>query len=147
PGRTGAAATSPGRGGSNRRTAEGQLRNGQLLVSGQRFLLRGIRYSGTPPDVLREAGFNTVWLDEDVDAKLVEEAVNKGFWLVPTVRPPDDIAQGGGRVQGQLTSREAFATRVSRFLAQDAVLCWDLGGNLGMESYAGVARTARAFRD
>jgi hypothetical protein len=141
--------TAPGRPAANmgRRAAEVQLRDGQLLVSGRRFLLRGIRYSGTPLDTLRDAGFNTVWVDEDVDPKLVDRAVNLGFWLVPTVHPPDEVAQGGGRVKGQLTSRETFANRVRQFLAQDAVLCWDLGSNLGVESYPQVARTARAFRD
>src|SRR5262245_20932497 len=56
PGTVPGRAVSPGRP-VNRRTAEVQLRGGQLLVSGQRFLLRGIRYSGTPLDVLRDAGF------------------------------------------------------------------------------------------
>jgi hypothetical protein len=133
----------PARTAVNRRIAEVKLSGGQLLVSGQRFFLRGIRHTGTPLRTLRDAGFNTVWLDETTPPGLVEDAVNLGFWLVPTVTPPDD----GGRPGAVLASNEEFTRKVSRFLDQDAVLCWDLGANLSAEKFATVARTARTFHN
>src|SRR4051794_6937098 len=54
----------PARPGATRRAAVVQLRGGPLVVSGQRFSLLGIRHTGTPLKTLRDAGFNTVWLDE-----------------------------------------------------------------------------------
>jgi hypothetical protein len=122
-----------------------QLNGARLTVSGQRFFLRGIRHTGTPLRVLREAGFNTVWLDESTPQGLVDDAINLGFWLVPTINPPRVVGPDG-RVEGHLTSGDAFAQQVSRFLQQDAVLSWDLGGNLTAENYAETARAARAFR-
>ena len=40
-----------------RRSSEVQLKGTQLLVSGQKFFLRGIRHTGTPLKTLRDAGF------------------------------------------------------------------------------------------
>src|SRR5262249_26524516 len=58
-----------------RRNAEVQLKSNQLFVTGKRFLLKGIRYTGAPPlRTLRDAGINTVWLDESTTPGLVEEA-------------------------------------------------------------------------
>jgi hypothetical protein len=130
---------------ANQRTAQVELRGNQLFVSGQRFFLRGIRHTGTPLKTLRDAGFNTVWLDESSPDGLIEDAVNLGFWLVPMVRPPRELV-GAGRLEATLVANQEFTRKVSRFLDQDAVLCWDLGSNLGAERFADVARVARAFR-
>ncbi len=134
----------PGRPATTRPSSEVQINGNQLLVSGQRFFLMGIRHTGTPLKVLRDAGFNTVWLDETTPPGLQEDAVNLGFWLVPTLTPPN---RPGGKVPAQLTSREAFGRTVSRFIDTGAVLAWDLGGNLPYEHTLDVARTAAAFRD
>src|SRR5262249_31345366 len=45
------------------RAAVVELNQSHLLVSGRPFLFRGIRHSDTPLKVLRDAGFNTVWVD------------------------------------------------------------------------------------
>jgi hypothetical protein len=130
------------------REAEVDLRGRQLLVSGQRFFMLGIRHTGTPLKVLRDAGFNTVWLDESTPAGLLEDAVNLGFWVVPTLTPPEDLASG--KTPGQLTSRarqEAFGSSVMRFLDTQAVLAWDLGGNLSAEQAPAVARLTRQLRE
>ena len=74
------------------RAAEVKINDVQLLVNGERFFLRGIRHTGTPLKTLRDAGFNTVWLDETTPPGLVEDAVNLGFWIVPT---PDAAAPAG----------------------------------------------------
>jgi hypothetical protein len=134
----------PGRPAATRQTSEVQLNGNQLLVSGQRFFLLGIRHTGTPLKVLRDAGFNTVWLDETTPPGLIEDAVNLGFWVVPALSTPN---RPGGRTPAQLTSREAFGRTVSRFIDTGAILGWDLGGNLTYEQTPDVARAAAAFRD
>ncbi len=139
--------TTPGRPAVNRRPDEIQLQGRQLLVGGERFFLTGIRHTGTPLAVLRRAGFNTVWLDESTPSGLIEDAANLGFWIVPTLHPPEIVEQPGGGVQGQLTSREAFVRNVSRFLQEQAVLSWDLGGNLPFEKAKSVVSLARAIHN
>jgi len=80
----------------------------KLSVGGQNFFLRAIRHSGTPLKTLRDAGFNTLWVDEGTEPETVEQAVNLGFWLVPMLsvgdraRPP--VARG--QAPGQLTSNQ-----------------------------------------
>ncbi len=131
------------------RVAEVRLQRQQLNVSGQKFFLRAIRHSGTPLKTLRDAGFNTVWLDEQTDNETIEQAVNLGFWLVPMLAA-DDRSTVRGAVPGQLTSSasavSAVGRRMTRFLHQDAVLCWDLGGGLAKEQYGAITRTASAVR-
>ncbi len=131
------------------RVAEVKLQRQQLTVSGKKFFLRAIRYSGTPLKTLRDAGFNTLWIDEQTNAETIEQAVNLGFWLVPMLAA-DDHATVRGSVPGQLTSSASAVTavgrRMARFLQQDAVLCWDLGGGLAAEQYGSVTRTASALR-
>jgi hypothetical protein len=132
------------------RVAEIKLQQQQLNVSGKKFFLRGIRYSGTPLKTLRDAGFNTIWVDEQTDAATIEQAVNLGFWLVPMLGA-DDKTIVRGSAPGVLTSSSsatatAVGQRMARFLQQDAVLCWDLGGGLAAEQYTNVTRTANALR-
>ncbi len=130
-----------------RRSGEVQLRGSQLWVGRERFFLRGIRHTGTPPlRTLRDANFNTVWLDESTPPAILDEAVSRGFWIVPSIVPSRTYAQGAGRLEGLLTSRGDFGQKVSRFMEQDAVLAWDLGSNLYADRFADVSRLARAFR-
>jgi hypothetical protein len=138
----------PGRPAINRRPDEIQLIRDQLLIGGDRFFLMGIRHTGTPLPVLRRAGFNTVWLDESTPSGLIEDAANLGFWIVPTLHLPDLDEPSGGRVKGQLTANnKTFAANVARFRKEDAVLCWDLGGNLPFEQASRLIGTARAFHE
>src|SRR6185437_2650229 len=129
----------------NRRPDEIQLKGPQLLVGGQRFFLMGIRHTGTPLKVLRNAGFNTVWLDESSPSGLIEDAATLGFWIVPTLHPPQIAEQPGGKVRGQLTSNSAFGQNVARFIKEQSVLFWDLGGNLPFEQSKSVKETAEAI--
>jgi hypothetical protein len=131
---------------ANQRTAEVELRGNQLFISHQPFFLMGIRHTGTPLKTLRDAGFNTVWIDESSPDGLIEDAVNLGFWLVPMIHPPRLLVGPGGRLEATLVSSQDFTHKVSRFLDQDAVLCWDLGSNLGAERFSDIAHVARAFR-
>lgn len=122
--------------------AEVRLAGNQLLVGGQKFFMRAIRHTGTPLKTLHEAGFNTIFLDESTPPGLVEDAINFGFWLAPTLRPPDERA--GTAV---LTSREAFNRKVAFFLNQEAVLCWDLGTNLSFDQFSLVSRTVKTYQE
>ena len=128
----------------SRRNSEVQLKNTQLLVSGQKFFLRGVRHTGTPLKVLRDAGFNTVWLDENVANATLDEAVNQGFWIVPMMQLPQTDDQGN--IPTQLTSQQVIGKRVSRFLDQEAVLCWDIGSGLSFEKSSLVSRSAQSLR-
>jgi hypothetical protein len=132
----------------DRRASEVRLLGGQLMVSGQRFFMRGIRHTGTPLKVLHDAYFNTVMLDETTPQGLLEDAVNLGFWVVPTLASPYGPLRPGGPVEGQLTARETeFGRKVSRFLDTGAVLAWDLGGNLTLDHSPLVSRTAQLYRN
>jgi hypothetical protein len=135
----------PARPAINSRPDEVRLEGGHLKVGNERLFLLGIRHTGTPLEVLRNAGFNTVWLDESAPTGLIENAANLGFWIVPTLSTPQVVEQPGGKVQGQLVANEAFNRNVSRFLREQAVLCWDLGGNLPYEKSRAVMSTAQAI--
>jgi hypothetical protein len=121
------------------RSALVEYRDGLLLVNGRRFFFRGIRHSDTPLEALQLAGFNTIWFDYQTPPALVEEAVGRGFWVVPSlpVTTGRDV---------RLTSAEGIADQVMRFPASDAVLFWDLGGGLAAEQARQVELAANAVR-
>lgn len=137
----------PARPALNQRADEVRLEGGHLKIGNERLFLLGIRHTGTPLRVLRNAGFNTVWLDETTPSGLIDDAANLGFWIVPTLHAPEVVEQPGGKVQGQLVANEAFNRNVSRFLREQAVLCWDLGGNLPFEKSRAVMGTAQAIHN
>jgi hypothetical protein len=123
---------------TGRRATMVEMNQDHLLVSGKRFLMRAIRHSDTPLSALRDAGFNTVYFDAATPQPLVDKAVDLGFWIVPAlsvVRP-----------DGQPVANEAVTNDVQRFLLNDAVLYWDLGGGLQTEQKDVVNRAARAIR-
>jgi hypothetical protein len=115
-----------------------EANQGQLLVGGKRFFFRGIRHSDTPLKTLRDAGFNLVWLDFATSPTLVQEAVDLGFWLAPSLPLAAD--------QRQPVSAEGLGQEVGRFPAGDAVLLWDLGGALTNEQAAAAGRWAQLVR-
>ncbi|GIW79060.1 MAG: hypothetical protein KatS3mg105_0867 [Gemmatales bacterium] len=120
------------------RNALVELNQENLLVSGQRFFFRGIRHSDTPLKALRDARFNTVWVDYRSPVDLLNEAVNLGFWLVPSLAVT--ARDTGMRSIGDLSQE------VTRFPASDAVLFWDLGGGVVHEQKDTIFRAARAVR-
>jgi hypothetical protein len=115
-----------------------EFNGSQLLVGGKPFFIRGIRHSDTPLKALRDAGFNTVWVDAGDDPALLQQAADIGFWLVPSL----PVTQPETR----FVSTEGLNQGVSRFPALDAVLFWDLGGALAIEQNALVARSAQLVR-
>jgi hypothetical protein len=109
------------------------------------FFFRAIRHTDTPLKTLRDAGFNTVWLDSRAAPETVEDAVNNGFWLVPAVplvRGTDTTVSRGS--ENYLVSQDTVGKLVSRYMEQDAVLFWDIGaGGLAVEHADHVTRTAK----
>lgn len=123
------------------RTGTVELNQDHLMVNGKRFFFRGIRHSDTPPEALkalRDAGFNTIWLDFDAPPALVQEAVNLGFWVTPSIPASGHDAR--------LTSSGSVEEGVRHFLASDAVLFWDLGGGLAAEHGPAIEQAARLIR-
>jgi hypothetical protein len=120
------------------RSALVEFNGSQLRVDGKNFFLRGIRHSDTPLKALRDAGFNTVWVEATDDPALFQQAADMGFWLVPSL----PVTQP----EGHFVSTEALGQDVSRFPALDAVLFWDLGGALAVEQTGLVARSAQLVR-
>jgi hypothetical protein len=116
-----------------------EVNQDQLLVSGRRFLLLGIRRSDTPLKALRDAGLNTVWFDAATSPATLEEAANLGFWLVPVLPVTGPEGQ---------TNSQALSEEVNRFLLNDAVLFWDLGGGLvkDKKDMEAVTRAIRVIR-
>lgn len=107
----------------------------RLFVGGKRFLFRAIRHTDTPLKALHDAGFNTVFLDATAPATLRDEAVNLGFWLVPTL--PVDTHQ-------PLTSQAAeLGQLVSQYPDNDAVLEWYMGGGHTIEEAPAISRLVR----
>lgn len=112
-----------------------RFQNG-LQVNGNRFFMHGIRHSGTPLDVLRRAGFNTVFLDYQTPPEKIQEATQNGFWVVATL----PVASGDPR----LASASGIDAAVSQFSGNDSLLFWDLGSGLTAEQAHIVDQAAQA---
>ncbi len=110
----------------------------QLLVGGRRFLMLGINHTNTPIRTLRQAGFNTVFVDYKTDPALLKQAVDLGLWLAPKLRVMSDDAK--------LTSNEGIAREISHYADLDAVLLYDLGGMFTFEQSVPMARAAQVVR-
>jgi hypothetical protein len=115
-----------------------ELRNGQLVVGGKSFFFRGIRHSDTPLKALRDAGFNTVWFDYRTPPDVVNEAVDRGFWVVPALPLTGD--------DPRLASPEAVENEAARWQAVEASLFYDLGGGLVEEQKESLRQAAKAVR-
>jgi hypothetical protein len=94
---------------------EVQLAGATLLVRGQPMLPRAIQYRGEPLVLLKQLGFNTVWLTEVPPADLLAEAGRLGLWLVcPPPRPAPSATGGPWAIGAEF----------------QPVLAWDLGAGL-----------------
>jgi len=120
------------------RPAVVELEYNHLLVNGKYFFIRGIRHTDTPLRALRDAGFNTIWVDHTVSPAVLEEAIKLGFWIVPAL----PVATGDPR----LMSGDPLQQEITRFVDKDAVLFWDVGGGLTDEQSGTVAQAARVIR-
>lgn len=116
-----------------------QLRGNRLLVGGQPFFPRAIRYSDTPLQIFRDARINTIWFDPGTPMTKINEAVSHGFWIIPAlpILP-----------QNQQESNAAELAKTIASLQQlEAVLCYQLGsGGQTVEQARPVEHTARLVR-
>lgn len=136
------AVASPGDASPTPRNAVIELSQDRLLINKQPFVMRGVRHANSSMKVLRQAGFNTLWLEGPPEQKVLAEAVNLGFWLVPEV---------GALVPGRGTAKRSelvadLASRVKGFPQSEAVLAWQVGQNLTAEESDTVGTAVRMIR-
>lgn len=102
---------------------EVKLTGSVLTVDGRPFFPRAIEHQGEPLSVLKQLGFNTVWLKRLPPPEILEEADRLGLWVIcPSPRPPR-LDGGGDQTTVLADVGPAF----------DPVLMWDLGRDLTAE--------------
>jgi hypothetical protein len=124
-----------------RNAAAVELTSSKLVVNKQPFFLRGIRY--TDPNalhMLRELGFNTLWVDGKTPENVLTAATREGFWLVPELRPPAEGIH-------TLTSN-TIRNEIDRFARNDHVLVWQISDKPGLtaESAEVITKSLRGNR-
>jgi hypothetical protein len=134
---------------SSARTDRGvpvEFERGRLTVGGVDVFPRFVKYSGTPMQALKEAGFNALYMPADIPPEVLEDAIdNYQFWIVPNIPP---VSEGNpDTATSPLTARDAdaLATAIRKFKSGDAVLFWDLGA-VRSEDYRRASRTVEAIR-
>jgi hypothetical protein len=121
-----------------------EQRGGQISVDGKPFFFRAIRHTGTPLHVLRQAGFDTLWLPPDASDDLLADANRDGWLVVPTIPLAPARTDAETRVNVDRTAEEIDAF-MRKFGAAD-VLFWDLGGGRTADEERRVSRTCEAIR-
>lgn len=118
----------------------------RLTVAGKQAFPRFIRYNGMPLQLLREAGFNSLYVPLDTPIETIEDAIdNYQFWVIPHVPP---VSEGASeKLNSPLMARDADALSAAlrKFISRDGVLFWDFGP-VRSEDYKRVARTVEAIR-
>ena len=127
--------------GSPTKPLEIELNQDRLMVNRKPFFLRGIRYSGTPIKSLRDAGFNTLWIDEQTPPATLDEAVHHGFWLVPELKA---LPSERSAASGEWTL--SLARRVKEYRHSDSVLAWNVASGLTREQTDLTTRAVQAIR-
>jgi len=125
--------------------AHGRLveqRGGGIYVDGKPFLFRAIRHTGTPLYVLRQAGFDSLWLPPESSPELLDEATREGWMVIPSVPltnlQSNDVA---------IVNREADnLAKALRGYGGIDVLFWDLGRGCKAEQADKVIQTCDAIR-
>jgi hypothetical protein len=121
---------------ATRRRRKIELSGRVLLVDGRPVFPRAIQYQGEPLKLLRQLGFNVVWLSRLPTAEMMEEASQLGLWLVaPPPRPAESPA--GATAAPPLGLGPAY----------DCVLAWDLGRGLAEEQLSAVQQWATRVRE
>ena len=121
-----------------------EQRGGQVSVDGKPFFFRAIRHTGTPLHVLRQAGFDTLWLPPDASDDLLADANRDGWLIVPTIPLAPARSDDETRVNVDRTAEE-LDSFIRKFGTAD-VLFWDLGGGRTGEDERRVFRTCEAIR-
>ena len=125
--------------------AHGRLveqRGGTIMVDGKRVLFRAIRHSGTPLYVLKQAGFDSLWLPSTAAPALLDEAAREGWMVIPSV--PLTTAQANDEAAMNRDADE-LSQELRKFSGVD-VLYWDLGGARTAEQADRVFQINEAIR-
>ncbi len=130
--------------GSGPRGRAVEMKPGQLHVDGQPFFFRAVRHTGAPLHVLRQAGFDALYVPADVPQDVLDEANREGWLIVPAapLAPPPTVTDPGA----VKATRDALLAYHRKFSGSD-VLFWDLGGGRTAEQDAAVDRTRSFIRD
>jgi hypothetical protein len=115
-----------------------ELNRDRLLVNKKPYLVRGVRYSDTPMEALRNVGFNTLWIDMNTPPEAMEQAIKLGFYLVPELPVLED--------NPRVSTPAALSREVARFPHSDAVLFWHVGSGFTSEQAPAVARGTQTIR-
>ena len=119
---------------------------GRLTVGGVKAFPRFIRYSGAPLQVLKEAGFNALYMPSDVPREVLDDAIdNYQFWIIPYLPPVSEDNPEGGPNPLMARDADALVASIRKFQAGDAVLFWDFGP-VRSEDSKRVSRTVEAIR-
>jgi hypothetical protein len=132
-----APAASPAVRGGNRNLFV-ELQQDRLLVNRKPFLVRGIRYSDLPLEALRNVGFNTLWIDPNAPAEVLEQAVKYGFLLVPEVPVLEE--------NPRFATPTALQREVVRHPFLDAVLFWHVGNGMTAEQAGPLKASVQTIR-
>jgi hypothetical protein len=119
-------------------------RGGQLFVDGNGFFFRAVRHTGTPLHVLKQAGFDALWVPADVGQEVLDEANREGWLVVPSapLAPPPSVTD-----RNAIRATTDVLLAYNRKFAGTDVLFWDLGGGRSAEQYGAVKRTQEALRE
>jgi hypothetical protein len=118
-----------------------EFNGSNLQIDGNRFIFRGIRHTAAAPGALaalRNAGINTLFVDYPWTAEGLKQAVDLGYWLVPTLPVTSEDTR--------FVSAEGLTREVRGFPEPDAVLFWNLGTALANEQTTLVNRSADQIR-
>jgi hypothetical protein len=96
-----------------------EFRLDRLLVDGRSFVPRMVRHHGEPPELLRELGFNVVWIPDAADTRLITKLWQHGLWV--TAEPPRPRDVNGRPLTAGTAGLVPFTSEV------DPVLFWLLG--------------------
>ena len=96
------------------------LDNGVLNVDRRPVFPRVVLYRGEPLELIKQLGFNGLWLDEPPSAELLAEARRLALWLVC---PPPRSLTGS-------PAEPAVAARFEIGPEYDCVLAWNIGRDL-----------------
>ena len=108
-----------------------------LTIDDRPFFPRVVEHQGEPLSVLKQLGFNTVWLKRLPAPEILEEADKLGLWLIcPSPRP---VGMNGNNDPAAMLSEVGPAF--------DSVLMWDLGSNLTAEQLDATRRQAEQIRN
>lgn len=113
-----------------------QLSGSILLAEGRPTFVRALQYQGEPLALVRQLGFNAVWLSQLPTTEMVDEARQQGLWIIcPPPRQP--VATG-------LSPADDAIPPIGP--GYDRVLVWDLGGGLSNDRFPMIRQWAEQVR-